>query len=157
MSPTDQGLKGIRAVVGDETEITEHKLNNSNDRIMEMSMKKTEKRDNDEYRLMTHWTQLKIGMITLKGMRELYQRNVNQCEKGRCHIDHPLIDHPVYFTHGKLVRHFSSTGKFINPPPKQLRHPLSGYGHLRLWYISIIMLNGMTLICLSFIYLSTIS
>ena len=65
----------MRAVVGEETE---HELNNSYDHIMEMSKKKTEERDNEDYRLMTHGTQLKIGMSNLKGMREVYKRNVNR-------------------------------------------------------------------------------
>ena len=46
-----------------------------------MYKKSTEERDNEDYRLMTHWTQLKIGMSTLRRIRELQQRNVNQCKK----------------------------------------------------------------------------
>ena len=48
-----------------------NELNDSYDRITEMYKKSTEERDNEDYRLMTHWTQLKIGMSTLRRIREL--------------------------------------------------------------------------------------
>ena len=70
MRPADQSLKGMRAVVREETEIMEHDIGNSYDRITEMTKKGIEERDNEDYRLMTHWTQLKIGMSTLKRVRD---------------------------------------------------------------------------------------
>ena len=66
MRPMDQALKGMRAVVGEETEITERELNNRYDCIMQITRKKAEEKDNKDYLLMTHWTQLKIGMSTLR-------------------------------------------------------------------------------------------
>ena len=58
MRLANQSLKGMRAVVGEETEVIEHDLGNSYDRITEMTKKSIKERNNEDYHLMTHWTQL---------------------------------------------------------------------------------------------------